>query len=200
MTNNKNGYIELIVGCMFAGKTSELIRRISVFKNAGIETIIFKPKFDWRKKEFGKLTTHDGQEKYDVFFVNKVEEVKKILDSKKIKPKILAFDEVQFLIPEFVSYIEELANEGFYVICAGLDKGFNDKLFVTVLRLMSLAEFITKLKAICSICGDMAFKTQRIDEKNKPIGPNKLEKLKDVIGGKEVYQARCRKHFVIFNE
>lgn len=188
----QNGFIELICGCMFAGKTEELIRRISVLKRGRKEVLIFKPQFDNRYWNT-TIKSHSGIE-LKALSVSNCEQIEDILQKSK-KVDVLAFDEMQFFPPEFSSYLEKKANQGYHIICAGLDKGYNDEMFVTMMRLFSIAEFVTKLMAVCVICGNMATKTQRIDENNQPIGPSKV---KNVIGGAESYQARCRECYQYF--
>ena len=188
-----HGFIDLIVGCMFSGKTEELIRRISVLKRGKKTVLTFKPRFDDRYQK-QMITSHSGA-KVDAIFINKPEDVEKILRRHQFKVDVLAFDEVQFLIPEFVEYFEEKANQGYQIICAGLDKGYNDELFPTILPLMAMAEFVTKLIAVCAVCGHAATKTQRIDQNQQPVSPKDVT---NVIGGKDVYQARCRKCYKHF--
>ncbi|WHP38909.1 MAG: thymidine kinase [Mollicutes bacterium] len=189
------GFIELIVGCMFAGKTEELIRRISVLRRAGKNVLVFKPNFDNRKDQ--ALVYSHSSNSVSAIFIQNPDDVTKIIADSKVKIDALAFDEVQFFPPEFCSFIEKLANQGYRIICAGLDRGFNDEMFITMMRLLSMAEFVTKLNAICILCGEPATKTQRINEKKEPIGPDEVQ---NVIGGSDVYQARCRKCFKYFSQ
>ncbi len=195
-----HGFIELIVGCMFAGKTEELIRRVSVLKRGNRKVLSFKPKFDNRHKNQIIKSHSGGQIKaYEIPLENGIKAIETIIqeyEKKNEKINVLAFDEIQFFAPNFCDFIEQKANQGYQIICAGLDKGYNDELFLTTMRLLSMAEFVSKLMAICVICGSMATKTQRINEKKEPIGPSEVT---NVIGGAEVYQARCRKCYKHFN-
>lgn len=189
-----SGFIDLIVGCMFSGKTEELIRRVSVLHRGKKKVLVFKPKFDNRYNS-KVIRSHSGAE-IEAITVRSPEDVEKILSAHQFKVDVLAFDEVQFLLPEFTDYFEQKANQGYQIICAGLDKGYNDEFFPTVMRLLSAAEFVTKLVAVCPLCGKAATKTQRIDENQQPVAPKDVT---DVVGGVDVYQARCRKcykHFV----
>lgn len=188
-----HGFIELIIGCMFAGKTEELIRRVSVLIRGKKKVLVFKPLFD-KRYETNYVQSHSGA-KIFAHLVQTPQDIEKIIFAQKRKIDVLAFDEIQFLKPEFTTYLEKKANQGYHIICAGLDKGYNDELFTTVMRLTAQAEFVTKLMAVCVICGNMATKTQRINQDKKPIGPNEVS---DVVGGDDVYQARCRKCFVYF--
>lgn len=190
-----SGYIDLIVGCMFSGKTEELIRRISVLKRGKKQVLVFKPRFDNRYND-QMITSHSGA-KVKAIFVKETADVEAALRAHQFKIDVLAFDEVQFLKPEFCEYFEEKANQGYRVICAGLDKGYNDEQFPTVCRLLAMAEFVTKLIAVCALCGDAATKTQRINQHQQPVAP---KNVKDVIGGVDVYQARCRKCYKHFLE
>ena len=192
-----NGFIELIVGCMFAGKTDELIRHISVLRRGKKKVLVFKPVFDNR---FAKsvVQSHSGARISDVLLVKTPEDVEHQLQSCQSRVDVLAFDEIQFLKPEFCNYFEKKANEGYQIICAGLDKGYNDEFFPTILCLLATADFVTKLTAVCAVCGNLsATKTQRIDQNQQPIGPKKVS---NVIGGEDVYQARCRKCYKHFFE
>ncbi len=189
------GFIELIVGCMFAGKTEELIRRVSVLRRAGKKVLVFKPFFDNQNND-QKIFSH-AKNILEAHPIKNLEALKKIVEEheKKNQLEALAFDEIQFFPGEFVDYFETLANKGYRVICAGLDKGFNDELFPPVMRILAKAEFVLKLLAICVLCGSPASKTQRIDRDKKEVDPSKV---KNVIGGSESYQARCRKCFIYF--
>ena len=190
-----SGFIDLIVGCMFSGKTEELIRRVSVLRRGRKKVLVFKPRFDTRFKNT-VIFSHSGA-KVEAIPVNCKEDVEAVLRLHQFKINVLAFDEAQFLTPDFCEYFEEKANQGYQIICACLDKGYNDEQFVTVMRLLSMAEFVTKLVAVCAVCGNLATKTQRVDQNQQPVAPKDVE---NVIGGTDVYQARCRKCYKHFSE
>ena len=180
---NKDGWIEVICGCMFAGKTEELIRRINRIKYARKEVIVFKPKIDNRySKE--EVVSHKNT-RTNAIVVENSEEVKKYLDK---YPYAVAFDEVQFFDKGLIDLVELLANNGVRVICAGLDMDFRGEPFGIMPELLARAEFVTKLNAICVKCGAPATRTQRLIN-------GKAARYNDptiLVGASENYEARCR--------
>ena len=180
---NKDGWIEVICGCMFAGKTEELIRRINRIKYARKEVIVFKPKIDNRySKE--EVVSHKNN-RTNAVVVENSEEVKKYLDK---YPYAVAFDEVQFFDKGLIDLVELLANNGVRVICAGLDMDFRGEPFGIMPELLARAEFVTKLNAICVKCGAPATRTQRLIN-------GKAARYNDptiLVGASENYEARCR--------
>ena len=193
--DNHSGLLELICGCMFAGKTEELIRRINVLRIGKKRVGVFKPLFDKRQinnADYSYIQTH-GQNSIKAVLIHNLDHLKTVLKTNQYD--VLCFDEVQFFPPEFAYYIEKLVQKGWHIICAGLDKGYNDQFFTTTMILFAFAEIITKLYAVCSICGRQASKTQRIDANKQPVGPDSVT---NVVGGADVYQARCRKCFIYF--
>ncbi len=180
---NKDGWIEVICGCMFAGKTEELIRRINRIKYARKEVIVFKPKIDNRySKE--EVVSHKNN-RTNAIVVENSEEVKKYLDK---YPYAVAFDEAQFFDKGLIDLVELLANNGVRVICAGLDMDFRGEPFGIMPELLARAEFVTKLNAICVKCGAPATRTQRLIN-GKPARYNDPTIL---VGASENYEARCR--------
>lgn len=182
--NYQDGWLEVISGCMFAGKTEELIRRINVLELAKKEIMVFKPVIDDRYSET-KIVSHAGSS-VESFIV---ENSKEILDMIKPTTQVVAIDEVQFFDDEVCEICDILANKGIRVICAGLDTDFRGEPFGPMGRLLTQAEFVTKLTAVCMKCGNPATRTQRIIN-GEPASYNDKTIL---VGAFENYEARCRK-------
>ena len=179
----KDGWIETISGCMFAGKTEELIRRIKVLEFAKKEIMVFKPVIDNRYSDT-KVVSHAGSS-VESHVINKAAE---ILDLVKETTQVVAIDEVQFFDDEICSVCNELADRGIRVMAAGLDTDFRGEPFGPMPQLMTEAEFVTKLAAVCNKCGAPATRTQRIID-GKPASYNDPIIL---VGASESYEARCR--------
>lgn len=182
----RDGWIEIICGSMFAGKTEELIRRITRIKYAKKDVCVFKPVIDDRFSYYD-VVSH-SQRKVKSIPVNTSAEIIEKLKDFTVLPYAVCIDEVQFFDCGLIQVAEDLANKGVRVILAGLDLDFRGEPFGIMPDLMARAEYITKLQAICQVCGDPATRTQRmIDGKpadyNDPIV---------VVGAKENYEARCR--------
>jgi len=195
MINYKNnkGWIELICGPMFAGKTEELLRRINRASYADLKIMIFKPSIDIRNHNVVK--SRSSQQK-DAIEINDPFEIYKHINQQKNKPKIIAIDEVQFFDKSIVEIINTIANSGFIVIVSGLDLDFRGKPFHVTSKIASLSEYITKLSAICTICGEPGTITQRyIDGK-----PADTDAPTILIGNTESYTVRCREHHEIENK
>ncbi|MBR4422080.1 MAG: thymidine kinase [Erysipelotrichaceae bacterium] len=179
----KDGWIETISGCMFAGKTEELIRRIKVLEFAKKEIMVFKPVIDNRYSDT-KVVSHAGSS-VESHVINKASE---ILDLVKDTTQVVAIDEVQFFDDEVCDVCNELADRGIRVMAAGLDTDFRGEPFGPMPQLMTEAEFVTKLAAVCNKCGAPATRTQRIID-GKPASFNDPIIL---VGASESYEARCR--------
>lgn len=184
-----DGLLETISGCMFAGKTEELIRRIKVFEFAHKKIQVFKPVIDNRYSAT-KVVSHAGSNVESLV----VSSAQEILELVKPDTEVVAIDEVQFFDDKVCEVCDVLANRGIRVMVAGLDTDFRGEPFGPMPRLMAEAEFCTKLTAVCNKCGGPATRTQRIIN-GKPA------KYKDpivLVGASESYEARCRKcHEVI---
>lgn len=177
------GWIEVITGCMFAGKTEELIRRINILKYAKKEILVVKPEIDNRYKK-DEISSHDGNTHQSVL----VKLSKEILNYINNKIEVVAIDEAQFLDKELVKVCETLANRGIRVMVAGLDRDFRGEPFGVMPELLVRSEFVTKLNAVCVKCGAPATRTQRLvngspADYNDPIV---------LVGARESYEARCR--------
>ena len=181
------GSIEVICGCMFAGKTEELVRRIRRMEYAKKSVIIFKPGIDNRYSDT-EVVSHNNRRVKSVQ-IKVAKDIYKHIDEKNL-PYAIAVDEVQFLDSEIVEVCEHFADLGVRVIVAGLDQDFRGEPFGVMPILLAKAEEVTKLTAICQVCGAPATRTQRIID-GKPANYNDPIVL---VGAKEQYEARCRHH------
>lgn len=179
----REGWIEVICGCMFAGKTEELIRRINVLSYARKNILVFKPKIDDRYSTT-EIASHAGSKVPCIV----ISEAKGILDHVNYDTDVVAIDEVQFFDEDVVDICEYLADSGLRVMVAGLDKDFRGEPFGVLPDLLTRAEFVTKLTAVCAKCGAPATRTQRIIN-GKPASFNDPIVL---VGAKEAYEPRCR--------
>ncbi len=177
------GWVEVITGCMFAGKTEELIRRIKVLEFAKKNIKVFKPKIDNRYSD-EKVVSHAGS------FVDSItiENAMEILDHIDGKVDVVAIDEVQFFDKEVCAICDMLAKRGLRVMVAGLDMDFRGEPFGVMPILITEAEFVTKLTAVCVLCGAPATRTQRLVNK----APASYHDPIVLVGAKESYEARCR--------
>lgn len=187
----QKGWIEVICGPMFAGKSEELIRRVKTLSYAHQKIIAFKPAIDNRYDK-SAIASHDG-EKYQAFAIKSAEDILPLVES---DVQVVAIDEVQFFKDNIVSICESLADRGVRVIVAGLDTDFRGEPFGVMPLLLARAEFVTKLSAACTVCGCAATRTQRLVD-GKPANYDDPIIL---VGAKESYEARCRKHHIVPNK
>jgi len=180
-----HGSIEVICGSMFSGKTDELIRRLVRATIARKKVQVFKPAIDVRYA-LEKVTSHAGSN-FDAWPVKAAAEIRTKLDS---DTTVVAVDETQFFDPEIVEVVQELAARGIRVLVAGLDMDFRGEPFGPMPTLMSMAESVDKLHAICMVCGEEASRTQRLVN-GKPARYNDPVVI---VGAAELYEARCRQH------
>lgn len=184
----QKGWIEVITGPMFAGKSEELIRRLRTLSYAHKRIVSFKPAIDDRYDKT-KIASHDG-EMFEAYAIKKASDIYDFIDK---TTEVVAIDEVQFFGEEVVKIANDLADRGIRVICAGLDLDFRGEPFGPMPTLLAEAEFVTKLSAACTICGCAATRTQRlIDGK-----PANYDDPIILVGANESYQARCRRHHVV---
>ena len=187
MTRLPNGgRIEVICGCMFSGKTEELLRRLNHVKLARQTLVVYTPRRDTRYRT-GNLASHNGQT-VEAVSISSIEE---ILAHVPANVAVAAIDEVQFLDGDptaVVAGCQVLADRGIRVIVAGLDRDFRAKPFPIVAELMAVAEQVDKLYAICVECGAYATRSQRLI--NGEPAPHSAPVI--AVGGLELYQARCR--------
>lgn len=187
----RNGWVEVISGCMFAGKTEELIRRVNVLMFAKKNIIVFKPKIDNRYSD-DKVVSHAGSSIKSVVISDSQEILKHVTDN----TEVVAIDEVQFFDSGVVKVCDQLANKGIRVIVAGLDTDFRGEPFGIMPKLITCAEFVTKLTAVCNACGAPATRTQRIIN-GAPANYNDPVIL---VGASESYEARCRHCHVVLGK
>ncbi|MFN4219457.1 MAG: thymidine kinase [bacterium] len=185
MTKYEGGWIELIVGPMFSGKSEELIRRIKRSIIANQKVIVFKPSLD-KRYEKDKIVSHNGIKIEAVIVDNPME-----IYQKSQNFDVIGIDEAQFFDSQLVEIVEKLADEGKRIIIAGLDQDFRGEPFSIMPYLMAIADSVDKLHAICVICGAVATKSQRLINGN----PAPYDSPTIVIGATETYQPRCRKCF-----
>lgn len=184
----KDGWIEVISGSMYAGKTEELIRRIKRIEYAKKDVIVFKPKIDNRYSENEVVSHNNGRTKSII-----ISESKDIYNYLHTLPYAVAIDEVQFFDKGILEVCEYLADKGVRVIVAGLDRDFRGEPFGVMPDLLARAEYVTKLNAICQVCGAPATRTQRIIDGK----PAKYDDPIILVGAKEQYEARCRHCHVV---
>lgn len=186
--NINGGWIEVITGPMFAGKSEELIRRIRTLSYARKKIVAFKPVID-KRYDRSAICSHNG-EKYEAYAIN---DSKEVLEHVSEETQVVAIDEIQFFNKEIIKICEDLANNGVRVIVAGLDMDFRGEPFGVMPELLARAEFVTKLTAACTVCGCAATRTQRIINGQ----PAYYEDPTILVGAKESYEARCRKHHIV---
>ena len=179
----RKGWIEVIAGPMFAGKSEELLRRIRRLDYAKQKYVVFKPAIDTRYAKT-ELVSHI-KNKSRAIPIKKAKEITKHIS---YNTDVVIVDEAQFLDLELVDICEKLANEGRRVIIAGLDMDFRGETFDVMAQLLSKAEDVTKLTAICMKCGAPATRSQRIIN-GKPARYNDPIV---VVGAEETYEPRCR--------
>lgn len=180
-----HGSIEVVCGSMFSGKTDELIRRLVRATIAKQKVQVFKPAIDVRYA-VEKVTSHAGSN-YDAVPVEKAANIREKLES---DTTVVGIDEAQFFDPEIVQVAQALAAQGIRVLVAGLDMDFKGEPFGSMPVLMSLAESVEKLHAICMVCGDEASRTQRLVNGK----PARYDDPVVIVGASEMYEARCREH------
>lgn len=174
------GWIEVVCGSMFSGKTQELIRRLRLAQIARQKVVTFNSALDVR---YGKnhIISHD---KWKIPCLP-VRSAKEILDKVEPGTQVVGIDEVHFFDPGVVEVCETLADSGRRVIAAGLDQDYRGEPFEITARLMARAEFVTKNLAICVVCGNPANRSQRLSHTKKRIS----------VGAADKYEARCRRCF-----
>ncbi len=189
----KDGWVEVITGSMFAGKSEELIRRLKRMSFAQKNILVFKPKIDDRYHK-SDVVSHAGNS----FNAKAVSSAKEILEAyyKKPETEVIGIDEIQFFDQDIVDVVDYLADEGVIVYCAGLEKDFREEAFGPMAELLVKAEFVTKLTAVCMKCGAAATRTQRIIN-GKPANYNDPIIM---VGANEFYEPRCRQCHEVTNK
>ncbi|ADH59964.1 Thymidine kinase [Thermoanaerobacter mathranii subsp. mathranii str. A3] len=179
-----HGFIEVIVGPMFSGKSEELIRRIKRAQIAKQKVQVFKPAID-NRYSIDKVVSHNGTN------INAISVVKasEIIEHLEEDTDVIAIDEIQFFDHLLVDVVREIADLGKRVICAGLDMDFRGEPFGPTPDVMAIAESVDKLTAICVKCGNPATRTQRLINGK----PARYDDPIILVGAYETYEARCRK-------
>ena len=177
----RRGWIEVICGSMFSGKTEELIRRLKRAMIANLKVKIFKPSMDIRFDE-AKIVSHDTNS----VISTPIDHSRQILEQSK-DADVVALDEAQFFDDDIIEICDELAFRGIRVIVAGLDMDYLGKPFGPMPCLMAKADYVTKLHAICVQCGHIAnYSYRKISNQDKIM-----------LGEKDVYEPRCRRCYLL---
>jgi thymidine kinase len=179
-TPRDTGWIEVICGSMFSGKTEELIRRLKRAQIAQQKVQIFKPRIDTRYDD-EQIVSHSLQRIPSTPVARAEEIVERVLD----ETEVVGIDEAQFLGPGLVGACQQLADRGLRVVVAGLDQDYRGKPFDPMPELLAVAEYITKELAICVVCGNPANRSQRKVAADARV----------VVGAHDLYEARCRRCF-----
>jgi thymidine kinase len=172
------GWVEVVCGSMFSGKTEELIRRIKRAVYGKQRVQVFKPKLDDRY-DADAVVSHSQLK----LVSTPIERPEEIFQHLLPDTNVVGIDEVQFLGPDVVRVVEALAGRGLRVICAGLDQDYQGKPFEPMPQLLAIAEYITKELAICVVCGNPANRSQRLIARDERV----------LVGAQGAYEARCRK-------
>ena len=176
---HRTGWIEVICGSMFSGKTEELIRRLNRAKIARQRIQIFKPAVDKRYHD-QNIVSHDQNSISSIAIESSSEILALSADY-----QVIGLDEAQFFFFLFVAVCNQLANAGKRVIVAGLDMDYLGKPFGPIPQLMAMAEFVSKVHAICMVCGEVASHSYRISKNKNQV----------LLGETDLYEARCRHCF-----
>jgi thymidine kinase len=198
MTNKeqfKKGRLEVICGSMFSGKTEELLRRLKRAEYAKQNVLALKHHLDKKRNitSPSNITSHQGTERFAFMVGDNAISVEKIFELANRNIDVVGIDEIQFFSPDIIDIIYTLIDQGKRVIVAGLDLDFRGEPFGIMPILLSIADEVTKLKAICIVCGNDAHHTQRIINGI----PAKYSDPIILIGATECYEARCRNCFII---
>ncbi|OJV21059.1 MAG: thymidine kinase [Dyadobacter sp. 50-39] len=177
--NSRTGWIEVICGSMFSGKTEELIRRLNRAKIARQRIQIFKPALDKRYHE-ENIVSHNDNSIPSI----PVQSSQQISDL-ALNCEVIGIDEAQFFDEGIVEACDQLANSGKRVIVAGLDMDYLGKPFGCIPQLMAIAEYVTKVHAVCMVCGEVASHSYRLSPSHERV----------LLGETDLYEARCRRCF-----
>jgi len=180
-SNNSRGWVEVIAGSMFSGKSEELIRRLRRAKIARQKVQVFKPKIDARFSDH-HIVSH-SEMRHESANVRTAADIRSLVED---GTEVVGIDEGQFFDNELVTVANELASRGMRVIIAGLDQDYTGKPWEPMPQLLAIAEYITKTHAICMKCGQPANYSQRTFESEERVA----------VGAAGMYEARCRQCFV----
>ena len=187
----QSGWVEVICGSMFSGKSEELIRRVHQATFANLSVRVFKPALDSRYAK-GSVVSHNGTS----IIARPINNAQEILEHIDGNIDIIGIDEVQFFDESIIPVAGELADKGIRVIIAGLDTDFRGEPFGPMPKLMALGKSVTKLNAICPVCGSPASRTQRLIN-GKPASYDEPVIL---LGASESYEPRCQHHHQVPNK
>ncbi|ELK49030.1 thymidine kinase [Halobacillus sp. ACCC02827] len=187
----QSGWVELICGSMFSGKSEELIRRVRRATFGHLTVRVYKPAIDNRYKE-DAVVSHNGTS----IMARPIESSLAILKHVTDDVDVVGIDEIQFFDEHIVEVVECLADRGIRVIVAGLDTDFRGEPFGKMPELMALSESVTKLNAICPVCGSPASRTQRLIDGE----PASYDDPIILVGASESYEPRCRHHHEVPNK
>ncbi|RME05863.1 MAG: thymidine kinase [Anaerolineae bacterium] len=182
---HQHGYVEVITGSMFCGKTEELIRRLRRAVIARQQVQVFKPAIDVRYAR-SEVASHNGM----TFEAQPVETAAEILVHLNDATTVVGIDEAQFFDNAIIQIVQQMAERGIRVIISGLDMDFRGEPFGPMPALMAQAERVDKLHAICMVCGEPASRTQRLVDGQ----PARYDDPIVIVGAAELYEARCRRH------
>jgi thymidine kinase len=178
LTHHRSGSIEIICGSMFSGKTEELIRRLKRVLIANLKVSVFKPAIDTRY-DAEKIVSHDA----NFIASQRVQNATEILELVRQNPvQVVGIDEAQFFGADLTEVCETLALQGIRVIIAGLDMDFRGRPFGAMPALLAVAEYVTKVHAICQRCGNLATHSYRLVDDEAAV----------LLGEKNAYEPRCR--------
>jgi thymidine kinase len=183
--HREDGWIEIVCGSMFSGKTEELLRRIRRAEIARKNVLVVKPQIDTRYGE-QRVAAHSNIASTDAIAVSSPTDIYELAQQ---GAEVIAIDEIQFFDWTVAEVCSTLADEGKRVIAAGLDQDFRGEPFGPMPLLMALAEQVDKLQAICVVCGNAASRTQRLIDGR----PARYDDPIILVGGSESYEARCRR-------
>ncbi len=185
----RDGWIEVVSGVMFSGKSEELLRRVRRALIARKRVQVFKSHLDDRYGGIFRISSHDGTQ-LEAIPVNRSLQIAELV---KPETEVVAIDEAHFLDDGIVAVVNELADRGVRVILTGTDMDFRGEPFGPVPKLLAIAETVDKLHAICVVCGELATRNQRlIDGEPAPAEGPTIQ-----VGGSETYEARCRKCHIV---
>jgi thymidine kinase len=174
------GWVEVVTGSMFSGKSEELIRRVRRAQIARQRVQIFKPRVDDRY-DADHIISHSDMKMPSTV----VRCAREVLEQVEDRTEVVGIDEGQFFDPALVQVVSALADRGLRVIVAGLDQDYQGKPFEPMPQILAVAEYVDKMLAICMQCGAPANRTQRLTEATDRV----------VVGGSQEYEARCRRCF-----
>lgn len=185
MTFTQSGTVEVVCGSMFSGKTEELMRRLKRAQYAKQKIQVFKPVIDQRYS-VDHVQSHDANR----IIATPVKSAREILDKVDDNTRIIGIDEAQFFDDSIVEVAQKLAYSGKRVICAGLDMDFRGQPFGPMPKLLAVAESVTKLSAVCMVCGAPATRSQRMIATSDHNASSSNEQV--LVGAHDYYEARCR--------